>query len=263
MVILFDADSIIYLAQTTLNFAPNYADKSDYRHYNYLWIKEKLSFHSKSYVKKLILDEILNKFENMITKIIIAMEQVGIEPTEIRMYLTHCKRNFRLDVDSSYKANRTPNKWVNLARKEIIKQGALISETLEADDLIAIDSELLRKDKISHVIVSPDKDLKQIEGIHFDYYQKSIILPSGEKIKEYKGLMLISKEEAEYNFASQFIIGDTSDNITGIKGKGVKWVETNLKGLSKKQMTIKICREYLKLGRKQDLRNNYKLLKLG
>ena len=44
MVILFDADSIIYLAQTTLNFAPNYADKSDYRHYNYLWIKEKLSF---------------------------------------------------------------------------------------------------------------------------------------------------------------------------------------------------------------------------
>lgn len=67
----------------------------------------------------------------------------------------------------------------------------------EADDAVAT----LQLNMQNTVICSPDKDLKQIPGRHYDYK---------------KGLhAYVSSEEGKYNWAMQMITGDTSDNIKG------------------------------------------------
>ena len=63
-----------------------------------------------------------------------------------------------------------------------------------------------------------DKDYMQFEGTIYNYRKKEFIK--------------VSKEEAYFNFWSQMIIGDSSDNVKGVKGLGKSWCEKNLQGLS-------------------------------
>lgn len=64
------------------------------------------------------------------------------------------------------------------------------------------------------VLCSPDKDLKQFPGIHFDYKKNECTT--------------LSQQQANYNFYMQMLMGDTTDNIVGIPGMGPKKAELAL-----------------------------------
>jgi len=92
---------------------------------------------------------------------------------------------------------------------------------LEADDIIALAHEkwtsahkLAELDWII-TVCSPDKDMRQLAGKHFDY-----------KKLDYAEVTLT---EAEYNLAFQMIAGDTTDGVAGIPGAGEKKAKEKLK----------------------------------
>lgn len=74
---------------------------------------------------------------------------------------------------------------------------------IEADDLLGILSQQLKE---NCVITTVDKDMDQLEGIHFN--------PRKEKY------YYISKEEADTFFLKQMILGDPMDKIPGLPNYG-------------------------------------------
>lgn len=72
----------------------------------------------------------------------------------------------------------------------------------ETDDMVATHARILREAEQEHVIVSTDKDLKQIPGTHLN--------PTKMEFRE------ISPEEAAVSLWTQALTGDATDNIQGI-----------------------------------------------
>lgn len=130
---------------------------------------------------------------------------------DYKCYLT-TKTNFRHFLIDTYKANRADKEPpINLGWcKGLImkKYNGVACQYLEADDLISLSS------SPNTVIYSIDKDLRQIEGFHFDSKENEIIhidslgtLKQGLKNKIiFSGLI---------GFYYQLLVGDTSDNILG------------------------------------------------
>lgn len=114
------------------------------------------------------------------------------------------KGNFRKSILEDYKANRNDKRkplTLKFCRDYITKKYVTyVKPNLEADDVLGIlgTSNLIEGTKI---IVSIDKDLDQIVGLHYHPVRKEF----------YK----ISKKEADYNFYYQVLKGDTTDNYKG------------------------------------------------
>ncbi len=142
------------------------------------------------------------------------------------------EKTLRCEIDPNYKANRpTPPedllKQLPVAVEWINKMGFKSIEVpgYEADDIIATIAEDAKKKGIKVQIVSSDKDLYQL--IDDD---KVLIYDPMKKIK-------INEEECIKKFGvkpSQIVdylalVGDSSDNIPGVKGIGPKGARTLLK----------------------------------
>jgi 5'-3' exonuclease len=113
-------------------------------------------------------------------------------------YLTHGKC-FRYDVDSEYKAKRSK------------------SNRSEADDLVSYFSYSLN---VPTIICSPDKDvLKQCVGMHYNYGKAEFVHTSPEEALKFLWI--------------QALMGDSTDNIKGIPGVGIKTAENWLKDRTK------------------------------
>ena len=127
--------------------------------------------------------------------------------------------NFRYDIDSTYKANRTGDhpRWREDLRLHLIKEWcANECVGFEADDMCGIK----QKEDGSTCIVAIDKDLLQVPGMHYSWpiIRKGVVVREGV-------FQEISKEEGMRRFFTQALTGDTSDNIKGIKGIGPKKAE--------------------------------------
>lgn len=127
----------------------------------------------------------------------------------------------RIATIKQYKGNRPSSPdwykyWSPIIKEYCIEQfGFFIAEDIEADDVLSIMRNGTQPgDEV--VLCSPDKDMKQIPGKHYNYAKKLEAL--------------ISPEEGRRNLLTQIIVGDTSDNITGIKGVGPKGAEQVLSG---------------------------------
>lgn len=109
-----------------------------------------------------------------------------------------------------YKGNRDPThkpKYYKEIKEYMVERWkAEIVEGMEADDAIAM-AQWAARDK-STVICSIDKDLLMIPGYHYNIRHKE---------QTYQTL-----DEANACFFRQMLIGDSTDNIPGIKGIGVK-----------------------------------------
>lgn len=141
--------------------------------------------------------------DDLITRI---LEQASA--TEYRMYLTAAKDStaFRKQIYPEYKGNRKAPRPVHYEelRKHLVEEhGASVSTTIEADDAIGIDSNY---NFSSSVIVSIDKDLLQLPGLHFNFVKG-----------EFK---TVTKEQGIRWFYKQLLMGDKADNIRGIEGIG-------------------------------------------
>lgn len=120
------------------------------------------------------------------------------------------KDNFRKDVLPSYKSNRKETRkpmCLPAIREWLVEEhGAIIWPKLEADDVLGILATQPKREATDNVIVfSRDKDLKSIPC----QYTKD-----GVEVET------ITKQEADYNFLKQSLMGDMTDGYTGIKGVG-------------------------------------------
>lgn len=120
------------------------------------------------------------------------------------------KDNFRKDVLPSYKSNRKETRkpmCLPAIREWLVKEhGAIIWPKLEADDVLGILATKPKREATDNVIVfSRDKDLKSVPC---QYTKNGIEVET------------ITKQEADYNFLKQSLMGDMTDGYTGIKGVG-------------------------------------------
>lgn len=144
-------------------------------------------------------------------------------------------KNFRDEIyrAAKYKGQRGEKpewviKWAPTIVGRLREHWGFVTPTLsiEADDVLAgykyAHTEL---DALGVEIIycSPDKDLKQLPGTHFDY--KHIDLPC----------VTVNEFDAAYNFYYQMLVGDTVDNIKGIPGCGEKKAKEALKDCTDKQ----------------------------
>jgi len=112
--------------------------------------------------------------------------------------------NFRKTVDPEYKGKRTKRKPVGY--KRLLQWAAehyrvVRYPQLEADDALGLECHL---DPSDFVLVSPDKDMKQIACRLFNGTDEVNVTP----------------EEADYWFWTQTITGDPVDGYKGIPGVG-------------------------------------------
>lgn len=145
-----------------------------------------------------------------------------------QLYLTGSD-NFRKQISAEYKANRTSPKPEHLpaARQHLIDEwGAIVAEGQEADDAIAIEATKLNGD---FVIVSIDKDFKQIPGHHYNFVKREHFF--------------VTPEEGLRFLYMQILMGDTADNIIGLKGIGPKKAEAALAECKTEQEMADVCYE--------------------
>jgi 5'-3' exonuclease len=112
--------------------------------------------------------------------------------------------NWRTVFFPEYKTRPTRRPEHYQAIRDFLQRrwGATVGETLEADDLIAIRAHEVE----DRVIISIDKDLQQIAGLHYDWVK-------GEEI-------YVDHITADRNWAAQVLSGDATDTIPGLKGIG-------------------------------------------
>ena len=140
------------------------------------------------------------------------------------------KPSFRKDLFADYKAHRPPapqdlKLQIPYVKKilEAMRIPVLELEGFEADDVIATLTEKAKKEGISVVIVSGDKDLLQIvseEVSLLDTMKNERFTP--EKVREKFG---VSPKQIP-DFLG--LVGDQSDNIPGIEGIGPKTAQALL-----------------------------------
>jgi len=121
-------------------------------------------------------------------------------------YVGYTRAQFRYDAYPEYKANRKdrePLPFYKEAKQHMIDHWQFIPlHGIEADDVVNM---LIIKIDNSF-ICAIDKDLLQLEGTHYNY-----------KTNEW---VTTSKQEADLFFWKSMIIGDSTDNIKGLEGKG-------------------------------------------
>ncbi len=124
--------------------------------------------------------------------------------TEYRCFLTASGRsNFRYDIAPDYKAGRKVEKptHYHLLRNYLVNMhGAEVIEGMEADDALGI------AQTDDTVIVSIDKDMLQIPGMHFNFVKGT--------------LHHVTPVEGLRSFYRSVLTGDRIDNISGIRGVG-------------------------------------------
>ena len=146
------------------------------------------------------------------------------KPTHFAVIFDSARKNFRNEIYSDYKANRSDAPEDLIPQFEYIRKSVkafnLPSVELinyEADDLIATYVEEILKKGANVTIVSSDKDLMQL-------YKPGVRIYDPMKNK------FIDKNDIEKKFGVepdkvvdvQSLAGDTSDNVPGVPGIGVK-----------------------------------------
>lgn len=136
--------------------------------------------------------------------------------TEYSVYLTG-NSNFRRELTETYKANRPDNRpkhWAAVRDYLVMQHKAVVCDGFEADDQLGVDQD---KTHGTTVICSIDKDLLQIPGKHYNFVKKIY-----QEVTHDQGLKALF---------IQSLVGDRSDNISGIGGIGPVKAEKALGGL--------------------------------
>lgn len=122
---------------------------------------------------------------------------------DILLCLSDPKDNFRRRILPTYKSNR---KWMKpLCYWRLIdwlkQEGdTYLRPALEADDCIGILA-TMQKNKDNHIIISGDKDLRTIPGVHYDFNRDTY--------------EVIRTDEADRFFYFQTLTGDSVDGYSG------------------------------------------------
>lgn len=159
---------------------------------------------------------------------------------------------FRYNIYPEYKANRKygdPPKHLFEIKDYLISKykGVVYKDIYEADDLVCILKNKLNNYKCT--IVSPDKDMLMLEGIHYNPKTNEWVTTTEQQAIEY--------------FWKSMIHGDTADNLCGIKGIGKVGADKiiNNKELFEDYNTL-ILKHYIKIyGEDLGIEMYYKMYK--
>jgi DNA polymerase-1 len=147
---------------------------------------------------------------NARTRMDTILEAVGRPPLVVVAFSCLSRRYFRHDLWPSYKSHRVAPKphalpavvsWFEREFKTIRMPG------LEADDVLGVLA-TKPKGKKTCVVVSRDKDMKQIPGLHLNC----------GKIEE--GVTKVTREFADRWHLYQTLVGDSTDGYPGCRGIG-------------------------------------------
>ena len=114
-------------------------------------------------------------------------------------------KNFRKDIQADYKGHRNRKKpcgYRRVINKLSEEYSVIRMPTLEADDAMGI----YATKNTGNIIVSPDKDMKQIPGMLWNFDDS----------------FTITKEEGAKWHLIQSLAGDNTDGYAGVPGIGVK-----------------------------------------
>lgn len=159
-----------------------------------------------------VAEPVENALHNVGTLINTICEQLECTPEDMVLYLSG-GTNFREDVATlkPYKGNRDPDHKPTHtgAIKEYMHKHyeVVVSDNEEADDVIGYTHYgIWLDDPYGSVIVSNDKDMRMIPGMHYNYVKDE---------RDY-----IELDDADKFFYIQLLTGDSTDNIPGVPGIG-------------------------------------------
>jgi len=118
-------------------------------------------------------------------------------------------KNFRKKISPDYKGHRNRKKpcgYKRVIRNLRVEYNVIVMDQLEADDAMGI----YATQHPGNIIVSPDKDMKQIPG----------------KLYNLEDTFTITPEEGAKWHLIQTLAGDQTDGYSGVPGIGVKRAET-------------------------------------
>ncbi len=158
-------------------------------------------------------------FANMLTKLV-----EDSEADFLAVIFDTARKTFRNDIYKEYKAHRPPPPEELVPQFELIREATraynlpcLEMEGFEADDLIATYARLANEENFDVTIVSSDKDLMQLVGPRvrmLDPMKNRYIGP--DEVVERFGV------GPEKVVDVQSLAGDSTDNVPGVPGIGVK-----------------------------------------
>ncbi len=202
-------------------------------------------------------------FCNMLWKLLAEMKDD--KPTHLAVVFDKSEKTFRSDFYPDYKAHRPE------APEDLRPQFPLIREAVhafeipcleqagyEADDLIATYARLACEAKATTTIVSSDKDLMQLVGNGVTMYDTMKDRRIGrEQVIEKFGV------GPEKVIEVQALIGDSTDNVPGVPGIGVKTAAQLIGEYGDLETLLKRASEIKQDKRRQSLIDNAELARLS
>ena len=150
------------------------------------------------------------------------------EPTHLAVAWDTHAPTFRHEMDENYKANRPPQPEDLRISIPLIKEmvelfgfSNLEKDGYEADDIIGTLAVRAKKERITVVMVTPDKDFMQLVGDNI-YMYKPLSRGDGFELVDKDGVIAYFGVDPESVTDVLALIGDTSDNIPGVPGIGKK-----------------------------------------
>ena len=202
-------------------------------------------------------------FCNMLWKLLAEMKDD--KPTHLAVVFDKSEKTFRTDFYPEYKAHRPD------APADLIPQFPLIREAVhafeipcleqagyEADDLIATYARLASEAKATTTIVSSDKDLMQLVGNGVTMYDtmKDKRIGAAEVMEKFG----VGPDKV---IEVQALIGDSSDNVPGVPGIGVKTAAQLIGEYGDLETLLKRASEIKQDKRRQSLIDNAEIARIS
>lgn len=179
------------------------------------------------------------------------MKQIKID-TACDEYKLHVsgKGNFRREIEQPYtvykgQRKEKPPQFRELKDYVIKTYKPIMQDGLEADDTISIEATKYAKINQLYMLITIDKDLKNIGGLFYNLMHNNLIA--------------VSKKESIAFFHTQLLTGDSVDNIPGIEGIGKVKAANILKDKTIKEQFESIIATY-KTHYKKDHRNRLEVM---
>jgi DNA polymerase I len=203
-------------------------------------------------------------FCNMLWKLLMEMKP-DEKPTHLAVVFDKSEKTFRTEMYADYKAHRPD------IPDDLVPQFPLIREAVrafdipcleqagfEADDLIATYARLASAAKATTTIVSSDKDLMQLVGNGVTMYDtmKDKKIGRAEVIEKFG----VPPEKV---IEVQSLIGDSSDNVPGVPGIGVKTAAQLIAEYGDLETLLKRAKEIKQDKRRQTLIDNAEAARLS
>jgi DNA polymerase I len=180
------------------------------------------------------------------------------KPTHFAVIFDSARKTFRNEIYTDYKANRSEAPDDLAPQFEYIRKSVLAFNlpsveliNYEADDLIATYADQILNEGAKVTIVSSDKDLMQL-------YKKNVRIYDPMKNK------FISEEDIKNKFGVdatkvidvQALAGDSSDNVPGVPGIGVKTAAELINKYGSLEKLLKSTHEIKQNKRRETLTEN-------